>query len=359
MIMNKRLMAMFLFLLLSVASMSTVNAKSAVNKSEIVSVSDAEHVALKFIDYTSYRSAWSGAQLNFSENLYDIDETLLGYYFLVTDKSGSSLGHIIVSATKDRGPILQYGDGVMEGAQPGLKGYYVNGIVHAADSQKILKKAKEKNIQLKTKEKDPNISGSKWDRLLSYESTSVSIMSVETKELGLPRYYQRGAGVTNQDSACGPTTGAMITDYLWYYHNVPRSSDYGGVAQHINHLYPEMNTTIFGSSLDDFSVGLLTHLRHYGERWVGTEHRGTEAVAWNTFRGDIDMNLPVGIRFDYWVSGSTYTNYHYVAGEGYMIIDGTPYFAFKDPDGNNPYTIYQLWSDNYQDIGFLHLWKQA
>ncbi|WP_148505222.1 hypothetical protein [Paenibacillus beijingensis] len=106
-------------------------------------------------------------------------------------------------------------------------------------------------------------------------------------------------------------------------------------------------------------MGLLDHLRHNGENWVGTEYRGTDSMAWYAYTSSIDNNLPVGIRFDYWISDTTYTNYHFVLGNGYVMYTQN-YFGFKDPDSgqNNTGTIYRVWSDNDQDIGFLALFKQ-
>jgi len=355
-----------LSLLLLISFVPAVSAKNQL--SEHVSVADAEQAALKFIRYAN-DDRWLDAQLKFATNLYDIDESLLAYYFIVTDKANQNNGYIIVSATKDRGPVLEFGFGTYENVEnhPGKKSYYINGIVHATNANEILQKATENNIKLRTKEKTTDVSRSQWNQLLTdhiatFSTTAYSTTATTSKELSVSRYHQRMTGVTNQNSACGPTTGAMITDYLWYFHDVPRSSDYGGVAQHINHLYDEMDTTIFGTSLSDFTTGLLKHLRHNGEKWVGVKYRGTDEVAWNNYQWDIDdYNFPTGIRFDFWVSDSTYTNYHFVAGIGYKIVNGTKYFGFKDPDGgsNNTGTIYKLWSDNDQDIGLLHLWKQS
>lgn len=345
-----------LILVLSIGIISSVNASTSLMKSERVSTADAIKAAQKFIKESNYSSKWNSAELKYTMDLYDIDETLVGYYYTVIENS-MSIGHLVVSATIDRGPILQYGDGIIKDNQDsGKRAYYVSGIVHAIDAAEILEKANGKKINLKLKEKTPSISTPEWERLLSNDSTIQS--SPSSKTLGITRLSQRQTGVTNQNSSCGPTSGAMITNYLRYSHNVPYSGTYGGSSKHINHLYNEMSTTMFGTSLGDFSVGLLNHLRHYGEKWVGTEHRGTESIAWNTFKGDIDLNKPVGIRFDYWVSGSTYVNYHFVAGEGYTIYNYSNYFGFKDPDGSDSNTIWKLWADNDQDIGFLHLHKQ-
>ncbi|MEK0315026.1 hypothetical protein [Cohnella sp. 56] len=356
--MNFKFLIYSLSLMLLISFVPSVSANNYV--SEKISVTDAEQAAQKFIGYLN-NDLWQDAQLKFSKDLYDIDETLLAYYFLINNKSGMNKGYIIVSATKDRGPVLEFGDGVIESDQSGLKSYFLNGIVQASSAEEILRKAKEKNLNLKLKEKTATTSRPRWDQLLSDDSAKLSIMSTVSKELSVSRYHQRMTGVTHQSSACGPTTGAMISDYLWHYYNVPGSFDYDGVPKLINHLYSEMGTSSFGTSLGDFSVGLLTHLREYGEKWVGVQYRGTDNVAWNNFQGDIDdYDFPTGIRFDFWVSGSTYTNYHFVAGIGYKIVDGTKYFGFKDPDGgsNNTGTIYRLWNDNDQDIGLLHLWKQ-
>ncbi|MFB9327990.1 hypothetical protein ACFFSY_18855 [Paenibacillus aurantiacus] len=104
----------------------------------------------------------------------------------------------------------------------------------------------------------------------------------------------------------------------------------------------------------------MIHLRHNGEKCVGTEHRGTDSIAWGAYTSAIDSNLPVGIRYDMFVSGNTYENYHFVLGIGYVKY-AQNYVGFKDPDNGtaNTGTTYVLWSDNDQDIGFLNLFKHA
>jgi hypothetical protein len=65
---------------------------------------------------------------------------------------------------------------------------------------------------------------------------------------------QRRSGITNQNSACGPTSGAMIIDYYHdhYSYNVRDNAYYGSWAKLVNHLYGEMNTNWYGTSMSEW-----------------------------------------------------------------------------------------------------------
>ncbi|WP_148505221.1 hypothetical protein [Paenibacillus beijingensis] len=152
--------------------------KEKESNATIVSVATAMNVAETFIKSSNYNQKWSQTQLVFFENLYDIDESLLGYYFIVRD-NGESIGHIIVSATEDRGPVLQYGDGASNSKKTGLKAYYVGGIIHEKNAADVIQKAKTKNIDLKPMASNSEISRSEWE---SSKSDIVALSSPISKE---------------------------------------------------------------------------------------------------------------------------------------------------------------------------------
>ncbi|MFB9330911.1 hypothetical protein ACFFSY_33635 [Paenibacillus aurantiacus] len=349
------LLVLATFLVSSNAAVAGAVEDASVSRvSKIVSVAEAKKVAEQFIKGSNFAEKWYQTQLTFSEVLYDIDESQLGYYFIVRNE-GEAIGHIIVSSSTDKGPVLEYGDGMAETNKLKLKSYYNHGLIRAQNASAVKEKAEAKNINLKPMASNPDISNTDWARL---NSNVVALANPISKEISVTHISQRATGVTNQDSACGPATGAMTANYLAANgHQVRGGAYYGGNAQLVNHLYSEMGTTIAGTSLAKYSEGLLTHLRHNGEKWVGTEHRGTDNVAWGTYTSAINSSLPVGIRFDYFVSGNTYRDYHFVLGVGYVMYTQN-YFGIKDPDESSA-TTYLLWSDNDQDIGFLNLFKQS
>lgn len=65
----------------------------------------------------------------------------------------------------------------------------------------------------------------------------------------------------------------------------------------------------------------------------------------------ININKPVGLRFDFFVREGTYVDYHFVAGIGYDH-GSVAKFAIKDPDGGpgNTGTIWLNWNDNNNDM---------
>lgn len=62
----------------------------------------------------------------------------------------------------------------------------------------------------------------------------------------------------------------------------------------------------------------------------------------------INLNKPIGLRFDFWIREGTYVNYHFVAGIGYDH-GSTAKFAIKDPDGGSG-TIWLNWNHNNNDM---------
>lgn len=48
--------------------------------------------------------------VTFKANIYDIDDSILGYYFSYIEEGGDN-GYIIISASKERTPIIEFGEG--------------------------------------------------------------------------------------------------------------------------------------------------------------------------------------------------------------------------------------------------------
>ncbi|MCC3375517.1 Spi family protease inhibitor [Cohnella sp. REN36] len=273
------LVCTLLFFLTVPTAYGTGQSNSA--KDNLVPFDEAQLVAQKFLTQSIYRDTWNLSNLSFVEPLYGIEEELLGYAFNVSKGTGI-VGHIIVSSTKDRGPILQFGDKGLSDPIEGRKGYLINGIIHAPSAADIFSKAASLGISIKPLAKTPDSSRKEWSTLYSSSSTFADPIS---KELAVTRVWQRLSGINNPSSSCGPATGTMITNYLKSKgHNVRNSTYYGGNSDLVNHLYTEMKSGIFGTSLTDFMLGLLTHLRHDGERWVATDYRGTNEMAWYAYK---------------------------------------------------------------------------
>ncbi|MFZ3590231.1 hypothetical protein ACOI1C_13415 [Bacillus sp. DJP31] len=87
------------------------------------------------------------------------------------------------------------------------------------DLEKENKKLSQEYEKLQKKEiprvkKDINHK-EEWDNLLSYDPSNQFTTAATTyKVLGVTRLWQRSSGVNNPDSACGPATAAMVSNYL-------------------------------------------------------------------------------------------------------------------------------------------------
>ncbi|MEB3101007.1 hypothetical protein [Ferviditalea candida] len=70
------------------------------------------------------------------------------------------------------------------------------------------------NAKFESKIKKDKSNEKKWHDIINKTKT-VNILSYSYNLItGVQRYWQRMPGVNTQDAACGPTSGAMIVDYL-------------------------------------------------------------------------------------------------------------------------------------------------
>lgn len=324
--------------------------------------------------------------LNYYSNMYDIDDTILGYYFDIRNNN-ETVGYIVVSATTERTPILQFGLGAIDDNYKinvqKERAYYLNAMnlmyaQNAADlktkhknliSKKLM--AIENKIKNSTNEdekqmlnkalqevKDNKLESltkgeytESWNKLNAGKKDSskeVKILSTTYKELSVTRLWQRTAGVTYEDSACGPTTGAMIANYLKSTgYNVRNSSYYGGNAEFINHLWGEM-AWWWGTSSSAFRGEMKEHLN---KDYSSTKF---SAIVWdsgsyyNNLKGEINSGLPFGIRFDSNSAANVYSSYHWVAGIGYWTTSVDEFIGIKDPDSGefNTSTHWISWETN-------------
>lgn len=117
---KKILIIIIAMLLTLVPSVYAENEKGPI----LVDIQTAQFVGENFIHGADFEE-WKQSKLSYSETFYDLDESILGYYFLVT-KEKNIKGHVIVSATEDRGLILQFGlEPLTLQKKDAEKGYYL------------------------------------------------------------------------------------------------------------------------------------------------------------------------------------------------------------------------------------------
>ncbi len=144
----------------------------------------------------------------------------------------------------------------------------------------------------------------------------------------------------------------MVANYLkGQGYNVKGTADYSSVGAFINHMYSDLGTNAVGTSMAQYVSGLRTHVRenYTATKWETWSYRAYGY--YEHYKDMINLNKPVGLRFDFFVREGTYVDYHFVAGIGYDH-GSVAKFAVKDPDGGsgNTGTIWLNWNDNNNDM---------
>lgn len=349
--MQKLKILVIVCLLLTFVATPQINAGQVNQEDYFVSKEDAKNICENFVAQSNLD--WLKGDIEFRSNLHDLNDNILGYYYSVGD------GYIIVAATKELSPILQFGeknisDEVDKNISKGNYIYYLGALDYEfgknANEVKNKLKSKNKPLQLML-QKNEYLYNDAWDRLKNIESLNNNINNISLSNeriLNVQRIYQRSSGINNPDSACGPTTGAMITNYYKQLgYNVNDSSYYGGDAALVNHLYSEMQTLIGGTTATGYGSGLENHLDHnYHNQWNYQLFNGNGN--WNAYYHSIEKNRPVGLRFGLNTNPDVYTSWHFVAGIGYYFDMEVPFAVIKDPDNgpNNTGNHYISWYVN-------------
>ncbi|WP_060204784.1 C39 family peptidase [Sporosarcina koreensis] len=192
---------------------------------------------------------------------------------------------------------------------------------------------------------------SKWDVLENYNLTSSNNVTADEKVLNVTRIWQRRTGVTHPDSACGPTSGAMVAEYLnGKGYNVKHGYHYGGDDKFINHLWSEMSW-YWGATMGAYQSHMEKHLN------LNYATQKFNIITWdtndfNTYKRFINEGLPVTIRFNNVSQGNYWAGWHFVVGNAYKVTTLGNFVGVKDPDNgqNNIGTNYFAWDPNYKVI---------
>ncbi|QYR22720.1 hypothetical protein KZ483_07175 [Paenibacillus sp. sptzw28] len=332
---------------------------------ENISANEAEEVVSKFIREVDLLG-WDNAAVQFKADLYDSEDVHLGFLFYLL--SGSNvIGYVITSSSTDREPVLEFGETMNQVVDEHIKGskklHYLGASQYVFASNKselyeIIAKRHGNNKQIKPIERDAS-NKEKWNRYLesSNQIASAATTLATNLELAVPRIWQRTSGVDYPGSACGPTTAAMISNFLKGIegHPIRGTAEYGTVDKFIDHLYYELNATQFGTSMPDWRQGFYFHLNHNytPTGWGVGSMRATDPLGgWEKYRERISAHRPVALRFDFWTSEGVEASYHFVAGNGIKNVSGVNYFGYKDPDGGqyNTGTHWASWTVNDQDM---------
>ncbi|KRQ86675.1 hypothetical protein ABG79_01422 [Caloramator mitchellensis] len=352
----------FILLITFVFLMTNTVVTFASTKTKYVSEKEAIKAAEKFIKKISkHDNGWNYEKLDTPILLSDLKGNKNAYMVKLINQ-GKAVGYIIVSATKDKMPVLAASlstppdeqlEEIKQKAQQLIdnnrklgnpKYYYINPLMYIVELP-IIENGKEVDktfYNTKSKEfvdkqtidllKNIDIQPTNaveankvWEATLNDDSLNSSI------EVSPQGYSEKYNDITafdsinyNQDAssypenACGPTAGAMLLQY-WKtkgYPNIRGVSYYGSVGRFIDHLKIDMNTGSLGTTAPNWLSGVLHHANVEG----GYHFQGSHSTppSYSTYTSEIDKSKPVGIRFNNlpYISGHYYS-WHFVLGRGY------------------------------------------
>lgn len=206
---------------------------------EQVSTAEAKEVAKKFMHIVSVNEKfkeWKEAKLSNPIVCYGIDDNPTAYLFELK-KSGSYLGYIVISATKDNYPVLEFSKGkspLMRALELGIKPekvYYLGGIIYIFKQNgryyylfgniinfKMIKQGikeflKDEKVKKHLAKRSVEAK-SQWNSFKGKLLTTSAI--IEKKIYGVPllKWYR----------GCAPTSAAMVLGY-WDQHGYSNFTD--------------------------------------------------------------------------------------------------------------------------------------
>lgn len=191
----------------------------------------------------------------------------------------------------------------------------------------------------------------KWKRN-SHHQNSVDVKSGE-KILDVERIWQRGEGITHPNSACGPTSAAMVTKYFVDENRLTYTTQSNDML--VNELYKTMGTFPWGTHILCLQKQLARLLnRHTNEakwrvKFVWANRR------YGTFVQSIEEGNPVIIHFLFNFSKKTFASHHFVVGVGYRSIENRKLIAVLDPDAgeHNKHIHWLDWDKNEKYMNLL------
>lgn len=293
-------------------------------------------------------SDWKGASVQSPTLFYSSKDGTPAIYSMRVQRNNESLGYMLVGATKDVSPIVSVGKGTAPTENISIIQEMANKDIQSGQtlgSPQLLyggpldlgirfdvfedrKKAKHLTYNLMGKyrvESLPfpvhdagykNQAKEQWGKHLRKSNTNITpFVTVTSKDLNVVSYNQNDLPANQEDSGCGPAAGADIMDY-WHLHGYPQlqsSSDELKGVELMTQLYGEMGTTSWGTTIYNWSSGMVVHASNHG----GYHFQSQEITSdlWNNLVNEINAGRPLGMYFG--LAGSPYS-YHFVAARGWL-----------------------------------------
>ncbi len=390
--MKKKIFSIILVVLLlcPLVIANTAFAADDISSSDsIVSQSEADNIATYWMDQSTSRfPTWDGAQIGTPVIYYSVENTGIpvAYEYTVLNE-GKSVGHMIISASKDMIPVLEFGEGrapssYLDSASKHAtdKGYitsnetplllYWGAATYSVQFGDQMKKD-DVAIHLPTGKLqkvpntmrlqfDPEQARVSWQNLLNNTAGNPKLLRDGSDFIyGVPAYWQSGSddgwgddgdGAISYPSCVGATidpwsawdgcsaiSGAMIHGY-WDSHgysNLPTGED--ALIDH-NHHY--MSTWYDGTTLwwlIDNGIRDIFEAYGYGDDFDVNNTTGTD---WNDITTQVAADNPAVMSF----TGGDW-NQHSTTLIGWATISSIDYITVHNTwDNTNDYFAYGNWT---------------
>ncbi|MDY0386761.1 MAG: C39 family peptidase [Methanolobus sp.] len=385
----KNTFVLLLVALMIISASSIALAGANDNKSSVLSIEDGKEIALFYTielsNTISELADWNGASVEHEITYYDFDGDITAYAFDVI-KNDKYQGYILISATKDNYPILEFSKGklaqmssekeeiaknlaikyatrnnltvdtvesvpVYGSATFYYTGYKANDKVNKTDKQIFVDVVTQEVIDLsEIKHSETKLDSAKslkmqniqasWTDLESRmsENTVSNSSSVSISSLGY--IYDVPYELANV-AGCSPAAGAMVLEY-WYgqgYSSFPSGNTL------INELADAMGTVDYKTDIDDVDDGIQEVCRDHNYYNFNAQNDASFDIY--DVADEIDESRPFVLNMHEGRVGSGYTNpygNHSVTCVGYSN-SVTDYLFLHDgwDDDNHHYITFGNW----------------
>jgi hypothetical protein len=337
---NERLL-LSLIIALTVLATLPIGAFAAENKSD---QQLAQERAKEFIasNAANINTDWEGADPVNGTPCFDLQARLVGYVFEIV-KTGKPAGYIVVGSALYRHDVLETVGGGFSPLQSEDEAKAALGVNKAIDSSKLMlvylgyrqyyyvsgtgKGALAFSVQSKSTVKRSELVSS----LATPEQYKQNCADMErevlvtfTNPLPVPEYTMYGASPYPND--CGPTSGAMISQYWKTWRpNLPfwpTNHHELYVTMYCNNWAP----LSAGTAPWNFGPGWLQYASNHGYTGYTTDWAVNRAFS--VIQAEINAGRPTGVMFSY---NQSYTNWHWCVVKGYVTSSGN--ILMNDPWG--------------------------
>lgn len=193
------------------------------------------------------------------------------------------------------------------------------------------------------------------------EEASYEEQTYRRKVLPVERIWQRIDGVTHPNSACGPTTAAMLIHYMSRRNDLALADCVEvSPATLVNILYKKLATRPWGTSARSWQKGMAAYLN---ERWPEENWQVAVQGAKGQFASycqSIDRGMPVVLRFIFNYSSAAFASHHYILGIGYEVDEAGGKIAVLDADGgkSNNRVYWIRWNEHERFFKTLSILRE-